>query len=371
MAAENKTDQNPDELENLSPEELQERIQEEKKNARRSLRFAFTALIAIIAVCIAWFVANNRVTMTGTQISADNDRPFELASVGERLTDEKTYLKDADNNDILSAGTEEKYSKYIDINTGKEVSEEKTYHTGSSGLAWYMNSEESLIPGAGDELEFYLIPKKSGLKKVEISLDLDGYTLNKTTQKVSKNPDTKIADLLNGHILFFQYLDATYGYHGWLGADRTITLNAPEQTVGEETVTEFQKNVPYRVTLRWKWPKYLRNYIYTDRSFGDLFTAAMKTDSDKKEEYDKLIAFVDKQLNSEISTKNNTADNKLFYNEQSENEQTGTSSSTLNNKISAANISTTLLDTYSSYYNQADEYIGTNIQYVYIQINVD
>ena len=32
MADGNKTDQIPDELENLSPEELQERIQEEKKN---------------------------------------------------------------------------------------------------------------------------------------------------------------------------------------------------------------------------------------------------------------------------------------------------------------------------------------------------
>ncbi|MBU5480532.1 hypothetical protein [Blautia sp. MSJ-19] len=364
MADEHKTDQNPEELENLSPEELQERIQEEKKNAKRSLRFAFTALLAIIAVCIAWFVANNRVSMTGTQISADNDRPFELASVGERLTDEEEYLKDADGNDILSAGTEEKYSKYIDINTGEEVSGEKIYHTGSSGLAWYMNSEESLIPGAGDELEFYLIPKKSGLTKVEISVDLDGYTFE-TTKKISKNTDSKIADLLNGHILFFRYLDATYGYHGWLGADRKITLNAPKQTVDGKTVTEFQKDVPYRVTLRWKWPKYLRNYIYTDRSYGDLFTAAMKTDTDKKEEYDKLIEFVVDQLNTDITTKDEDKKNKLFYDSQS------ATNSAPNPKISAADISTTLLDTYSSYYNQADEYIGTNIQYVYIQINVD
>ena len=364
MAEEHETEQGSEELENLSPEELQERIQEEKKNAKRSLRFAFTALIAIIAVCIAWFVANNRVNMTGTQISAENDRPFELASVGKRLSEEQAKLKDENGQNILSAGTEKTYKKYIDINTGSAVENEQTYRIGSSGLAWYMNSEESLVPGAGDELEFYLIPKKSGLTKVEISVDLEGYTLAANATKVSKNTDPKIADLLNGHILFFQYLDATYGYHGWLGADRKITLNAPEQTVDGKTVTEFQKDVPYRVTLRWKWPKYLRNYIYTDRSYGDLFTAAMK--SEKAEEYNELIAFVDKQLNSEISTKNNTADNKLFYDEQP-----GTSSSTLNDKISAANISTTLLDTYSSYYNQADEYIGTNIQYVYIQINVD
>ena len=98
MADGNKTDQIPDELENLSPEELQERIQEEKKNAKRSLRFAFTALLAIVAVCIAWFVANNRVTMTGTQISAENTVPFELASIGSRQKVEIDKLKENNKN---------------------------------------------------------------------------------------------------------------------------------------------------------------------------------------------------------------------------------------------------------------------------------
>ena len=70
MADENKTEQNPDALENLTPEELQERIQEDRKKAKRSLRFAFTALIAIIAVCIAWFAVNSSVTATGMSIKA-------------------------------------------------------------------------------------------------------------------------------------------------------------------------------------------------------------------------------------------------------------------------------------------------------------
>ena len=104
MADKNRIDHDPENLENLSPEELQKRIEEDKKNAKRSLRFAFTALIAIIAVCIAWFVSNNQVTMTGTQIESKNNLAFELASVGDRQNAEKDKLKN-DNKNILSEGS--------------------------------------------------------------------------------------------------------------------------------------------------------------------------------------------------------------------------------------------------------------------------
>ena len=38
MADKNRIDHDPENLENLSPEELQKRIEEDKKNAKRSLR---------------------------------------------------------------------------------------------------------------------------------------------------------------------------------------------------------------------------------------------------------------------------------------------------------------------------------------------
>ena len=220
MADGNKTDQIPDELENLSPEELQERIQEEKKNAKRSLRFAFTALLAIVAVCIAWFVANNRVTMTGTQISAENTVPFELASIGSRQKVEIDKLKE-NNKNILSAGTSsQKYEKYIDIYTGTEETLEKDlngnnpeFHVGTSGLAWYLNGQESLVPGAGGKLEFYLIPKKSGLTSAAVKLNLKGYTEDNSGKAIELDND-KIQRLLNGHILFFRHLDNEKGYYG-------------------------------------------------------------------------------------------------------------------------------------------------------------
>lgn len=354
MADGNKTDQIPDELENLSPEELQERIQEEKKNAKRSLRFAFTALLAIVAVCIAWFVSNTRVTMTGTQISAENTVPFELASIGARQTVEQNKLIDDVKNSILSAGTtSSKYGECIDIYTGEKESltdqsgKNPEFHIGTSGLAWYLNGQESLVPGSGGELEFYLIPKKSGLTSVKVKLNLTGYT-EENGKAVELNND-KIQNLLKGHILFFQHLDDKYGYYGWLGEDQTIELNAPEIN----GIKNFQKDTPYKVTLHWKWPQYFRNYIYTDRSTqGDLFTDAI--DKTESSEYAKLNTFINAQRMVSSS--------KLFY----DTDDTAKIQNTINNTMNDET-----LNTCSKYYNQADEYIGKNASYVYIQIRVD
>lgn len=360
MADENKIDQDPDNLENLSPEELQEHIQEEKKNAKRSLRFAFTALIAIIAVCIAWFAANNQVTMTGTQISAENDQPFEIASVGEKRQDgEKNYLKDENNNNILSDGSTKHYNEYIDIETGNSTPNGSTYHVGSSGIAWYMPGQESLVPGAGGKLEFYIIPKKTGLKSVTIKLTMEGYSLDEAGKKVEKITNKKIQNLLNGHILLFRHLDDKYGYYDWLGENRELKIKAPQRGDNDNT---FVSDIPYKVTLYWKWPQYFRNYIYTQRStYGDLFTDEMVKDHEA--DYESIIKFVQDQSNVA------SEDTKLFY----ATNKTGTENS------SQASISGTIdknmddetLDACSTYYNQADEYIGKNTQYVYIQVEVN
>ena len=178
MADKNRIDHDPENLENLSPEELQKRIEEDKKNAKRSLRFAFTALIAIIAVCIAWFVSNNQVTMTGTQIESKNNLAFELASVGDRQNAEKDKLKN-DNKNILSEGKKETFSKYNykastdrDSSTWSVKNNSQIYYTGSSQLAWHLPEQENFYPGASGKLEFYLIPRQENLTRATITLEL-------------------------------------------------------------------------------------------------------------------------------------------------------------------------------------------------------
>lgn len=70
-----------EDLEQLSPEELEEEIKRNKKKAARSLVFMAAAAIAIIALCIAWFVSNTRVSGTIGTISAKYSR-IEIGSKG-------------------------------------------------------------------------------------------------------------------------------------------------------------------------------------------------------------------------------------------------------------------------------------------------
>ena len=84
-------------------DELLEEIAVNKRKLKQSFGFAFVALIALIALGIAWFMSNSKVTLTGTSVSAQDDRLFELASVGERQTAEASYFLDESEKSILSS----------------------------------------------------------------------------------------------------------------------------------------------------------------------------------------------------------------------------------------------------------------------------
>lgn len=363
MADEHMTNQNSDALENLPPGELQDHIIEQKKKIRRSFWLALSALIAIIVVCIAWFAANTQVSVSGTNVEAANDIPFELASVGVRQNGELDYLKDENNQNILSSGNQSNgkpytYGKYVDINletnTGTEVQQTQDYHVGYNSLAWYLSGQESLAPGASGRLEFYIIPKKSNLSQVTITVNLEGYKSDSVSSRAVKITDAPdLQQLLTGHILFFKSLDDTYGYHGWLGGDNTFAVKAPTSEQGKTGT--FEENVPYKITIYWVWPQYFRNYVYTYRSTqNDLFTDAINQDDGS--EYASFIGFWNKNKN------------KLFY--TSEKQNTGGFENTFKLEISNK-MSGTTLDSFSTYYNQADEYIGKTAQYVYVQIDVN
>ena len=327
-------------------DELLEEIAVNKRKLKRSFVFAFVALIAVIALGIAWFMSNSKVTSTGTSVSAQDDRLFELASVGERQTAEASYLKDESEKNILSAGAERTYDSYIE--NGTEVREKQKYHVGTGSLAWYLDSQESILPGANGKLEFYIIPKKDDVKSVTVSFDINGYVYTTENKRVVKPADTTLQNLIQGHILFFQQLDDVYGYQKWLEADKPFVIKAPNNG-------SFQKDVPYKVTIYWIWPQYFRNYVYTQKSTqGDLFTDAANQTSDS--DYARINRFINSQRTVE------TSQNKLFYDESSEVQV----ESDINK-----NMAQNTLDQCSKYYNKADEYIGTNAKYIYVGIKAN
>lgn len=330
-------------------DELLEEIAVNKRKLKRSFVFAFVALIAVIALGIAWFMSNSKVTSTGTSVSAQDDRLFELASVGERQTAEASYLKDESEKNILSAGAKRTYDSYIE--NGTKVQKEQIYHVGTGSLAWYLDSQESILPGANGKLEFYIIPKKDDVKSVTVSFDITAYVYKdegNADKRAVKSEDTTLQNLIQGHILFFQQLDDVYGYQKWLEADKPFVIEAPNNG-------SFKKDVPYKVTIYWIWPQYFRNYVYTQKSTqGDLFTDAANQTSDS--DYARINRFINSQRTVE------TSQNKLFYDESSEVQV----ESDINK-----NMAQNTLDQCSKYYNKADEYIGTNAKYIYVGIKAN
>lgn len=350
-----------DSLEDKSLEELHKQIEKGKRKASRSIVFAIAAIIAIIAIGVAWFVSNTRVSAIGARISADNPVSFELGSTGQRSTDEANKLIDPS----LSEGTSKSYNEYIDANTGKKETGNINLSCGSSNLAWHLNSSSNFWPGASGKLEFYIIPKQDNLTSVTVTVELAAYKDKENSspvvaEKITGDDATKLNGLLSGHILLFRGLDDAKGYSKWINVpvseNPSFTINASElQNAGATTDSQsnsasrsFTKDMPYKVTLYWIWPKYFRNYIYGSRNtYGDLFTNV----SDKNTDYKNLLMFVQNSSNKD----------KLFYGTETNDDPSGIN----------ADMEDTVFNKWSSYYDLADEYIGNNVKYVFVNVTVN
>lgn len=368
-------------LEDMSSEELRQEIRREKKKAARSIVLALSALIAIIAICIAWFVANNVIKGNMSDVSADSDSAFRIASVGKRQDSELGYYwneKTGNKNLILDGGEEKIYSKYYDLATHTEKTGEQKYYIGNNNIAWYQDRQEVLEPGASGKLEFYVIPKETGHSSLTVTVKLEGYTLTHANNYKDGDEETtdnsraiwieeqRIQRFIDGHILVFRELNDD-GYKGWLRPEdvsdykdntgicgNTFTISAKE--VGLETGV-FEKDVPYKITLYWVWPKYFRNYIYGNRQQnGDLFT-----DIENNEDYNSLIEFINDQ--KEMTGKGS----KLFFN----GEDALDVQQTVTDERIDSDMSSELLNTCSRYYNLADEYIGNKAKFMYVSAIVE
>lgn len=366
-----------EQMDSLSDEELHQKILEDKRQANRSLILAFSALVAVVVVCIAWFVANNIVKGGTDSVAAEEDVAFELASVGMRQDAEKEhYLKDDSDDPVLVAGTEVKYDSYYDLETGEMVaSGDTTYYLGTSGIAWYQDGQTEMEPGAKGRLEFYIIPKKEGLKSVTITLKAEAYTApliknedgtEVLSKKAKRVQNTTLQSLIDGHILMFRHLGDD-GYSGWIppveagGDDEDIagvngnvfTISARDAGIADGT---FQQDMVYKVTVYWVWPRYFRNYIYDSVSqYGDLFADI----SDVNKDYKALIEFVNNQ-----KTMGADAGSKLFYNK-------GTTDRVVTDQTINSGMSEDTLNACDRFYNQADEYIGTKAGYIYLNATVN
>ena len=358
-------------FENMSSEELLSEIEKDKKKAVRSLVLAITALIAMIAICIAWFVANNTVKSGTVAVSAIDDARFVLASVGERRKAELDNLKKDDDTSLLENGESKEIGSYVDMESGTStpVEQSYTYYYGTSSLAWRKKTQlqQMFEPGESGKFEFYIISQVDGLKSVDVTFQFDAYKKTAGSNKAVRSDDKLLQSLIDGHILLFRKLDDQKGYSEWLKPQEVPSEAGSVMTdikgslfsvkSSEVGIESFEKGVPYKVTVYWVWPKYFRNYVYGLRGmYNDLFVDRTDTNPDNIA----IKKFInDNKILYKGGIQNDS--NNLFYSPDDSDEQV---TDTEINK----DMPDSVLNSCNKFYNQADEYIGNNAQYIYVNV---
>lgn len=335
-------------------ENLEELKKEKKKRIRQILIFVIAAIIVIIALCIAWFVSNNRVNGISGRISA-KESGIEIGSRGSQGV----------HDDIL-----------------KQVKSDLTYHLPSEGstnqhdtslggsINWLLNSDSNMNnysegksfsdtgakfrkdyamePGTKGRLDFFIKPYEEGNLSLEFSLDIVPYVMDDDNPQVVDKTSTA-SQFLSGHIVYF------------LGETQNDTVNYTWIKDGrfQITIPKAEKDKEYNYSIYWVWPLNLSTILLNK---NDEFLNGSNIEFDDKDATGKL--------RNQIVTDMTIHPEKYFFSSLT-GKPLGTNYEEVNaiadiHKYSGANSTydKQLFVDLSSYYNQADMKIGESISFI-------
>lgn len=363
------------------PAANRDKIQHYKKELVQGFFIIAATLIAFTAFCLAWFVSNTKVSAETAVISAQSDTQFLLASEGDRQ--EPEWKDDKANLLELFSGSPVEYTGYYDAASFTKRTDTLLLYTGTSGLAWRLAGQQHFYPGAAGKLELYFIPQKDGLQQIKLNLniepkiDVEQNAADGESQIGSA--DATVQQLVNGHILFFSGYNENTGYSGLLGVEKagtlstkSITINASDFYAADGSTakaTAFEKGVPYKVTVWWKWPKLFHNYVYNEKYYDDLFlTGSNNTD------YKTLNNYINKnrKASEAMSGKDHYATD-LFLKYASANNADDTEETDAGISIQeiSADMTQEVFNECTTYYDLADEYLGNHTDYIYVIAEVE
>ena len=346
------------EIEELSLEELKKKIKKDKKKVAQNTVFIMAAAFVLIALCMAWFVSNNRVNGILGKISAKK-AGIEIGSKGSQGVHDD-ILKDVKSGLTYHLANKESNLQHDTSQGGSinwllnENSNMKNYSEGKSfteitETGAKLRKDYAMEPGTKGKLDFFIKSYEKGNLSLEFSLDIVPYVMNQEGKPQVVDKTSIASQLLSGHIVYF------------LGETQndTVTYIWIKDGRFQITIPNAEQNKEYYYSIYWVWPLNLstillnkgdeflngspiefddkdatgalRNQIVTDMKehpgkyfFSSLKEAPLDTD------YEEVKAIGDIHANSGT---NNTYDKQLFVD-------------------------------LSSYYNQADMKIGGNVSFI-------
>ena len=370
--------------EELTPEEYRQKARKEMQDLKNQWKIFFktgfimlAALIAIIVACIAWFVSNNKVDSTGMNIRAAGSE-FDLAA----------SIKNAESTNGI-------YDNLLSVPNGEKNNEYSVTSGSHTAISWAITDDSNLRnekdkslgiePGSSGSITFYIIPHKNGALNVSLTLSLTGYTLKNNVTELKPEFLTEIKEdaqqLLEGHILLFAGYDKQKNsYKGWISQDGdpwSMSLDNSSLSQKENgeliwSIKDAEAEKAYPVTVYWIWPELLESYLLKKESYTGtrpLLFPAEKAESTSDSNLEALPSklFAKMCEVSDESSGDSGNSNRYLRWETKETFINTVTVYTLNQIRSRYN--SALYGNVAAYYDLADQYIGSNVQYVKLTLN--
>ena len=345
------------EIEQLSPEALEKEIENNKRKIVQSIVFIAAAAIALIAICMAWFVSNSRVNGTLVTVSAKYSG-IEIGSEG-RAGVHDDFLKKI----------KEEIASYFPTS-------DKAYDTSSGGsINWMLNrnsnmknyedgkifkdtgaeyrKDYAIEPGTKGQLDFFIKTYEDGDFSLDFSFEISPFHVESGDgTPILVGNYTVEAGLLSGHILYFL---------GEEQSDGKIKYTWIKDGKFKIDIQEARKDIKYKYSIYWVWPLNLSTILLNK---GDSFLNGNEVEFDDKDSTG--------TLRNNIVTDMAEHPNKYFFSSLTgqplDTEYDEVKEISKIHENSGKNEDNTydkqLFVDLSSYYNQADMKIGSGVSFV-------
>lgn len=352
---------------------------EEKRTIVRMIVIILAAIAVVAALSIAWFVNNTSVHLTSLTVGADM-KNVELRTYGgagihddllKKITESGTenfWYELADKVGGFFETSSEKYSVNWLLsdssNMGNYSTEQLDWEQYWENLPQAAERQDKAIePGSSGRLTFYIVPKYDGTVELKLNLSLIPYKEDQKEdqfKEITEENDRIAKNFIDGHVLFFLEEGTGQKEIQWI-KDGTFQI----------MIEEAKKDQEYAYTLYWCWPQ----------SFGEAVLQA--NDSYLNQRMPLFFEFGNGETmrntilqNDELSMVKKPE--RYFYSNLTKNPLSSEQKelkaiASMYNQASgefteeAKNAFVEL----SSYYNQADQYIGSHVDCVRVRLTAE
>ena len=302
------------------------------------------ALILLIFSSLSWFTMSREVTTEGMSTKTA-PLPFELKTIGDAgLYDDflDEVAQGYGNTETTGAtqGIKWKLTKNVsEMNNVREADDE----TDLEEITRLDSDKYGLKPGDSGELVFSIVPNEAKDLDISINVQITGYKAdfdndwNKTDTALQKVTDETLIHYMNSHIFLF-----------YVGADNKkhlLTSEGFNVSVSEETP----------VTIYWVWPATLREILDAD------IKAINDTNASKEV---RRLFFEHPDYFLKATNDFSFDDIIVERNEDADAQEAGIA-------YVLPSVSGRNYNTYGTMYNDADQAIGDNFNYILVELIAD